>query len=307
MKISITTSKFISKNSKTLDQILLNPEISVSYNPYGRKLTEDEILNFCSDSEIIIAGTEPYNKNVLSKLNKLKIISRVGIGTDSIDLNFANSLGIKVLNTATAHVNSVSEYILSTILAISKNLLNYNNQVKSGIWDKKLNFELSGTKIGFIGHGNVTKRFIDLYEKTFNLEIRYFDPYCKEFKNVKKINKINDLIEWSNILIPIVPLNEETKNLLNSENLKYLTNGNIIIHASRGGVINENDLYDYLINNNESIAYIDVFENEPYKGKLLSLDNTFCSPHIAGYSKESRLSMENLALTNAIKFFKNEK
>ena len=122
-----------------------------------------------------------------------------------------------------------------------------------------------------------------------------------------KINNINDLIRWSNILIPVVPLNEETNNLLNSENLKYLANGNIIIHASRGGVINENDLYDYLINNNESTAYIDVFENEPYNGKLLSLDNTFCSPHIAGYSKESRLSMENLALTNAIKSYKNEK
>ena len=76
----------------------------------------------------------------MSKLNKLKIISRVGIGTDSIDLNFANSLGIKILNTTKSHVNSVSEYMLSTILAISKNLLNYNNEVKSGIWQKKNKF-----------------------------------------------------------------------------------------------------------------------------------------------------------------------
>ena len=307
MKISITTSNFILKNSKIINQILLNRDISISYNPYGRKLTENEILSFCADSEIIIAGTEIYNKKVLSKLNKLKIISRVGIGTDSIDLNFANSLGIKILNTTKSHVNSVSEYMLSTILAISKNLLNYNNEVKSGIWQKKITFELSGTKIGFIGYGNVTKRFIELYKKTFNLEIRYFDPYCKESNNVMKMDNITDLIEWSKILIPIVPLNESTNNLLNSKNLKHLANGSIIIHASRGGVINENDLYDYLINSNESVAYIDVFENEPYNGKLLSLDNTFCSPHIAGYSKESRLSMENLALINSIEFLKNEK
>lgn len=256
-------------------------------------------INYLNQFDGIIAGTEKYDNKLLSKLHNIKVISRVGVGLDSIDINSAKKYNIAIENTPTAHVDSVAQFNLAVYYLLKSNIINYSNQMRNKIWKKSFHDLAGYEKIGFYGLGRVSLQTINLLN-TDKLSVAYFDPYVNNIK-YKKVKRLEKLFSESDTIFINAPLNEQTKESVNDKVLKFLKNGSKIICCSRGGIINESSLVEYLTHCKKSACFLDVFKSEPYDGELLNLENLYSSPHVAGYSKTSRLLMEEEAILNCIK------
>ena len=150
MKVLVSTSNFC-EFCKSPEEILLKNGFDVIKNPFGRKMTSGEILDLAEDISLIIAGTEQYDSNLLSKLYNLKTISRVGVGIDNIDLDFAKNKGINIFNTSLSPSLAVAEFTMALILNNLKKLNENTSFIKNGIWKKKSGFLLSNKTVGIVG------------------------------------------------------------------------------------------------------------------------------------------------------------
>ena len=295
MNAVITTSPF-NKENNFLKKLISNG-VSVSFNEKGRKLTKEEIKEFLKnkDPDIIIAGTENYNSEIFDICPNLKIISRVGIGLDSVDLEGCEKRNIKVSNTPDAPSNAVAELIIGQMICCLRGI-NYTKN-----WNRYIGREISSCKIGIIGYGRIGKKVMKKLDGFSPKEIMVNDINLSiQFKNfVEKSRIFNecDVISFH------VPLTSKTKNLLNKNTLNLLKKDAIIINMSRGGIINEDDLYDWLKDNPSASAVIDTFEEEPYNGSLLGLKNAYLTPHLGSCTKKSRKEMEDGSVINVLKHF----
>lgn len=302
MFVQVTTSTFGKAGSKPIEY-LKSKGINFKTNPYGRRLTEDEAIEVISGATGLIAGVEPLTENVLKQLPDLKVISRCGTGMNNVDLETAKELGIKVFNTPTIHVDGVAELALTAALSSLRNVVRNDKTVRTGAWSKTMGRSLYDKKIGIIGFGKVGKKFCELL-LPFTKNLFFFDPYVDkkdEYTFGAKRVELNELIKVSDVLSIHVPYTKENHHMINAENLELAKEDVTIINTSRGGLIHEDDLFDFLKNHPESAAYLDVFENEPYDGKLVSLENTTFSPHVGTSTKETREEMELEASINLLK------
>ena len=248
----------------------------------------------------IIAGLERYNFHTFNGQNNLKVISRTGVGIDSLDLNYLQKKNIKVLRLKNELTDSVAELFVTLILISLRKIIPNFNFLKKGIWKPIIGNNIKNKKIGIIGFGKIGKKIYKLL-KIFNCNFYFFEKKKLVNKNLKKIS-LEKIFQECDVACVSLNLNNETKNIINS---KILNRGNkkiIIINASRGAIINENDLFNFLKRNKESSAFLDCFVEEPYNGKLLKLSNTFSIPHIASYTEETRREMEISASKNLIKY-----
>lgn len=307
MLVQVTTSTFGKAGSKPVDY-LKSKGIPFKTNPYGRKLTEEEAVEVISGADAIIAGTEPLTENVLNQLPGLKIISRCGTGMNNVDLDAAEKLGIKVFNTPTVHVDAVAELALAGTLASLRGFARNDRTVRSGEWKKSMGRSLYDKSVGIIGFGKVGRRFCELlYPFTTNLF--FYDPYLDEqtsdSNGVKRVT-LHQLFENSDIISLHVPYTKENHHMINAENLGIAKKDVTIVNTSRGGLINEDDLYTFLRDNPGAGAYLDVFEKEPYDGRLKELENVILSPHVGTSTKETREEMELEAAMNLVKALEDE-
>lgn len=302
MYIQVTTSTFGKAGSKPIEY-LESKGISFKVNPYRRKLTEEEAVEVISGAEGLIAGTEPLTEKVLSHLPKLKIISRCGTGMNNVDLEAAEKLGIKVFNTPTIHVDSVAELALTAALSSLRNIVKNDKTVRTGEWKKSMGRSLYNKNIGIIGFGKVARKFCELL-LPFTTNLFFYDPFVAEKDSypydIQQL-PLDELFEISDILSLHVPYTEENHHMINEGNLSLAKEDVTIINTSRGGLINEEDLYKFLKDHPQAAAYLDVFENEPYDGHLRELDNTTLSPHVGTSTMETREEMELEASINLAK------
>lgn len=298
--VLITTNSFYSFQAIGIDKIESKYGLKMKHsNDIFKNDNIETQINYLNQFEGIIAGTEKYDNKLLSKLHNIKVISRVGVGLDSIDIKSANKNNIAIENTPTAHVDSVAQFNVAVYYLLKSNIINYSNQMRNKIWKKSFHDLAVYDKIGFYGLGKVSLKTINLLNID-KLNVVYFDPYVNNLK-YKKVNSLEKLFAGSDTIFINAPLNEQTKNSVNDKVLKSLKNGSKIICCSRGGIINESSLVNYLTFNNKSSCFLDVFKNEPYVGELLNLENLYASPHVAGYSRSSRLLMEEEAILNCLK------
>lgn len=300
MKIQITTSSFGDEGPKPLKH-LENFNIKLKMNPFGRSLTEDEAIKVISDADGLIAGTEPLTEKVLKELPNLKVISRCGAGMDSVDLKAAERLGIKVINTPDVHVSSVAELALAGILCLYRNIPSGDTQIKNSKWIKTTGRSLFEKKIGLVGMGKVATK-LALLLKPFNVELKGYDPFVKN-TDIRMVKNLDEVLIESDIISIHVPYNKSTKHMLNDDNLRLLKHDALIVNTSRGGIIDEEALYKFLTANPASSAFLDVFNIEPYTGKLIELPNILLSPHVGARTKQTREEMEfqsAINLTNAL-------
>lgn len=295
MKIQITTSSFGDAGSKPVKH-LENFNVKFKINPYGRALTEDEAIEVISDADGIIAGTEPLTEKVLKELPNLKVISRCGTGMDSVDLKSAERLGIKVMNTPNVHVSSVAELALTGILCLYRNIPTGDTQIKNSKWVKTTGRSLFEKKVGLVGMGKVAAK-LALLLKPFNVELKAYDPFAKN-TGIKMVKNLNEVLSESDIISIHVPYNKSTKHILNDDNLQLLKHDALIVNTSRGGIIDEEALFKFLAGNPASSAFLDVFDKEPYTGKLIELPNILLSPHIGARTQQTREEMEFQATVN---------
>ncbi len=299
----------------TFGQFSDSPKILLDQNGYdiftnqlGRKLESSEIIELAKYSVGIIAGTEPYTKEVLQKLPHLKVISRLGVGMDNIDLETAKGMGIKVYKTQTTPAQAVAELVVGLMVNIGRKISIQFSELKNGTWNKQMGELLHGKTLGIIGLGTIGKTLVKLV-KGFNFNILAFDIFHDEgFAKENNIAycSLDNLLSKSDIVSTHLNLSENNIGLMGEKQFAIMKPSSIFINTSRGEVVDEKALYHALKSKEIGAAGIDVFQKEPYKGQLKDLKNVVLTPHIGSYAKEIRIQMEIEATKNLINGLENE-
>ncbi len=277
-------------------------------------LPKDKLRERLQDADAIITRSATnVDKKLLDAAPKLKVIVRAGVGVDNVDIEYASKLGVLVMNVPAANTVSAVEHTMNHILCCLRMLPYAHDELKNKkIWNRKkwMGKELYGKVVGIIGFGHigpeVAKRCM-----VFNAKVLVYDPYIKPEKatnmNCAYLSDIKELIKRSDIITIHTPKTEETINMITEKELAIAKDGVILINCARGGLYNEQDLYNGLKSGKIRAAGIDVFEHEPPKDSpLLSLDNIIVTPHIGANTKEAQLRIAVEAADEVIKALKGE-
>ena len=272
----------------------------------------EEIKKKIIECDGISIRTAKLPAEVIRGAKNLKIISRHGVGYDNIDLEAAKEKNISISITATANAVAVAEHVMFMLLNISKRKDMYDKTVKSGRFNDRnklpKTIELWNKNILIMGFGRIGKSLIKRCIG-FEMNVYVYDPFVskEEIESIggKKIEDLKAGVKKMDALTLHMPLNEKTKNIINYDVLKNMKKNCIIINASRGGIINENDLNKSLNENKIFGAGLDVFDTEPpdNDNPLLKNDKTFLSPHTAAFTEECMVRMGKETIQNIIDFF----
>lgn len=308
MKIFIATYPFSKFNRSPLDQ-LSETGWEIVINPLGRRLKAGEVKRFINDADAVIAGTEPYTKDVLSECTNLKVINRVGIGLDSVDMAYCGERGINVTYTPEGPSQAVAELTVGNIINLTRNILPSDHSVREGAWNRYMGFLSSELTIGIVGIGRIGKRVCKLLQP-FNATILANDiepdlEFGKEY-GVRWVSK-DQLFRESDLVTIHIPYNESNHHYIDRKTISLMHTDSYFINTSRGSIVDEDALTDALCQKHLAGAALDVFEHEPYDGPLKKLDNVILTAHIAASARETRFQMEKVAVENCIRVLRNEK
>lgn len=302
-KVLITTVPFAEKNELPL-RLLKESGIHYEINPLARKLTEDELANLVCDFDILIAGTEQISDKVMSCAKSLKLISRVGIGLDGVDLLSAKNRGINVSYTPDAPAPAVAELTLGLIFSLLRHINIANLELHKGHWRRHSGRRVSEIQFGIIGAGRIGRRVIDFLE-AFGARILVHDSnpsLARDLDLNVEWTTLDNIFNKSDLISLHVPLTGKTRNMITFEELERMKPNAMIINTSRGGIINENALYQALKFGHLGGAALDVFEQEPYTGPLSEIDRCILTSHMGSMSDDCRARMEIEATEEAVRF-----
>jgi len=272
----------------------------VQFNETGEKLNGDSLCDFLCDCDKAIVGLEEIDEKILERLPRLKVISKYGVGLDAIDLSALRKYKVALGWTPGVNKRSVSELALGLMLGLLRKIPEGNNEVTAGLWRQHIGRTLTGKTIGIIGFGNVGKDLAKLLV-AFECNIYAYDLLEDEnFKGLKNIHymDLDQLLSESDVVSLHLPLDSSTRNILNSDKLNLMKQESILINTARGGLVDEQVLYEKLIEGRIAGAAFDVFEYEPpNNSRLLDLNNFIATPHIGGSSQESILQMGRAAIS----------
>ncbi len=281
-----------------LNKILEDNGLKVSYEP---KITPEQIKEKISNFNIVIVRSRTtLTKEMIEKADKCKIIARVGVGLDNVDQVAAKEKNIRVINAAEGAMNAVAELVLGFMLALARQTTRGDRAIRNGQWLKNelKGTELRGKYLGIVGLGNIGKRLGRL-ARALNMNIIGYDvvPIDEEFAKEVGLMKadLDTLLQSSDYISIHVPLLDSTYHLINAQKISTMKKTAKIINTSRGGVVDEDALYDALKNGNLGGAALDVFEKEPAIGSnLAELDNVILTPHIGAQTKEAQSLAANI-------------
>ncbi|MDA7809236.1 phosphoglycerate dehydrogenase [bacterium] len=308
MRVLITTVPFASQDRTPINK-LEAAGIEYLINPLGRKLKEEELAGLIPDFDCVIAGTEQIGIRALKNAQKLKLISRVGVGLDSVDLLEAKRRGVKVSYTPDAPAPAVAELTLGLMLSLLRSVSLSNKDLHSGKWSRYFGRRLSNCTVGIIGAGRigslVIKQLGAFGVKSILVSDLDRSKLMESRENVAWADN-QTLFEHADILSVHLPLTSETRNLITSKDMLKMKDDAIIINTSRGGIINENDLFEILKSGHLGGAAVDVFEKEPYEGPLATLDRCVLTAHMGSMTLDCRIKMEVEATQEVIRFCNGE-
>jgi len=291
-----------------LNKVLQENGLKVSYEP---QITPDQIKEKISNYNIIIVRSRTkLTKELIDNATKCKIIARVGVGLDNIDEAAAKARNIRVINAVEGAMTAVAELVLGLMLALARQISLADREIRNGKWLKKelVGTELKGKYLGIVGLGNIGKRLGRL-AKGLNMNLIGYDviPIDEAFSKEVGLMKadLGTLLSSSDYVSLHVPLLDSTYHLINAEKLATMKKTAKIINTSRGGVIDEEALYDALKKGNLGGAALDVFETEPAIGnKLATLPNVICTPHIGAQTKEAQSLAANIIAEKIIQILR---
>lgn len=277
--------------------------------------TEEEVIENAKDADVIIAVYEPLTKKVLESLPNLKMVMYRSIGFNSIDLDFANEIKLPVGHCSQYCTQEVADWVLGSILMHNRRLNDFNNSVKI---DKKWDYELypsmrrlAKQKVGLIGFGSIP-RLVTKRLAAFGADVLAYDPFVSdedfEKLGVKKAS-LEEIFEKCDYISSHLPLNESTEKLIDKKLFSLVKEEAVFINSSRGGVVNEDDLYEALKEGKLSYAILDVLSTEQpdvYNNKLINLETVFITPHIAFYSQDAFKQGAADTINNIYKYFKGD-
>ena len=281
--------------------------------------SEKNLIDKLKNTDAIAIVTARLSSNVLKNCNKLQIVSRHGVGYDNVDLKFLNKKNIPLTITIKANALTVAEHVFAMMFYFNKNLYEFDKSVREQQWNKlkiinnkiiAINSELSKKNIFIIGFGRIGKELAKRCN-AFNMDVTIFDPFIDDTiitqHKVTKINNIDEGLRKADYVSIHIPLNTQTKNLININNLNIMKSNAFIINTSRGGIINEHDLNIALNNSVISGAGLDVLLDEPPKNNnpLIKNPKVIFSPHIASHTKECWERHGKETIQNIFDFFNN--
>jgi len=258
-------------------------------------LDKEQLINNIGDVEfLVVRSATKVTSDVLNAGKMLKVVGRAGTGLDNIDVETAKKLGIKVYNTPGANAISVAELTLGLLLALVRHIPRGTQGLKEGKWEKKAlkGNEIFEKTLGIVGFGAIGKE-VAKRAAAFGMKIIAYDPFVKETElPVRLTEELNDLLKEADVITLHLPLTENTKHFIGESEFSNMKDGVIIINAARGGIVDEQALYNALISGKISGAALDVFEVEPpideLRRKLLGLDNVIATPHVGASTHEGQ-------------------
>ena len=284
--------------SPTLKEILEKNGLKVTYEP---EITPEQIAEKIGNFQVVVVrGRTKLSRELIEKADKCKIIARVGVGLDNIDEEAAKEKNIRVINAVEGATTAVAELVIGLMLSMAREITRADREIRNGNWIKKelMGSELKGKYLGIIGLGNIGKRLGRL-TRALNMNIIGYDviPIDDEFSKEVGLMKadLGTLLSSADYVSLHVPLLDSTHHMINAEKLKLMKHTARIINTSRGGVIDEEALYNSLKEGNIAGAALDVFEVEPATGnRLTTLPNFIATPHMGAQTKEAQLLAANI-------------
>ena len=253
---------------------------------------DKDLANHIKDCEIVVLrSATKLTKEVLDKAEQLKIIARCGVGIDNVDLDFAKSKSIFVTNSPSANLISVVELTVALIISVSRKLSLADSHLKKGEWNRSqfLGNELYGKTLGIVGFGKAG-RLVAERMKSFGMSIVFYDPYVTDWNGSEESIKLDDLLRTADVVSIHVIKTKDTENLISKDMLDLLKPSSVIINTSRGGVLDEDYLFELLESEKIFGAGLDVYSNEPPKNvdRYNGL-NLVTTPHIGASTNEAQL------------------
>ncbi len=296
------------KVDPVLNKILSENGLQVTYEP---EITPEQIQEKIDKFNIVIVRSRTkITKEIIEKAKNCKIIARVGVGLDNIDLDAAKVKNIRVINAVEGAMTAVAEQVLGLMLSLARNIARADREIRNGNWLKKelMGTELKGKYLGIVGLGNIGKRLGRL-AKGLNMNIIGYDviPIDEEFAKEVGLMKtdLDTLLQSSDYVSLHVPLLDSTYHMIDAQKLAIMKSTAKIINTSRGGVIDEKALYDAIKNGNLGGAALDVFEKEPATDSpLATLPNVILTPHIGAQTKEAQSLAANVIAEKIIQILR---
>lgn len=267
--------------------------------PWFNCKTEDDLIRDCKGFKSLINQYAPFTEKVFKALSpELKVVVRYGVGVDNVDLQAATKYGVKVCNVPDYGMYEVADQAMALTLALARKVVFCNNRVKSGVWNYQEAipiYRLSSLTVGVIGVGRIGTAYSER-AKAFGMKVIAYDEYAQKSgrtKDYMEMVSLDELLTRADIISIHCPL-DGNRDLIAAEQFSKMKSSAYIINVSRGGIINEADLYQALKNGWIAGAACDVFSPEPVSrdNLLLTLDNFLATPHIAWYSEQAALDLE---------------
>lgn len=298
-KILVSTTSFDAENISELS-LLKAKGFKIVLNPHGRRLKEEEVELLLQDQVLgMIAGVEPLSRAVLEKAKSLKVISRCGIGLDSVDLNAASDLGIRVFNTPEAPMVAVAELTIGLILNLLRRISEADRNVRAGEWKPLMGNLFASQTFGAIGYGRIGRRVCQM-ARAFGAKVIAYDKNETSVEADVKFLPMRTIFQEADVISLHVPYEKETHHLVGDQMLGSMKSNAILINTARGGIIDEEALCRALKDKKIAGAALDVFEKEPYKDCLRAFPQVVLTSHMGSYAKEARIQMERTAAKNLL-------
>ncbi len=262
------------------------------------KLSPEELAKIIGEYDgLIVRSQTKVTKDIIEAAKNLKIIGRAGVGIDNVDVSAATKKGIIVMNTPGGNTISAAEHTVSMMLALSRNIPQANSSLKAKEWKRKdfMGSEVLGKTLGILGLGRigaeVAKRAL-----SFGMNLIAYDPFVTleyaQKLGVRLVQKKEDLFKEADYITLHMPVNEETKYLINKETIAIMKDGVRIINCARGAIINDKDLAEAIKSGKVKGAALDVFQKEPpFDNPLLDLPNVIVTPHLGASTEEAQVNV----------------
>ena len=275
----------------------------------GSIYTEEEMKAAVEDADAVIVGVDPMNADVLSCAKKLKMISKYGVGTDNIDLDYCKEHGITVEITRGANSAAVADFAFALMLGLARRMVEIDKGCRVGDWSKKESLDVYGKKLGVLGLGAIGKGVVRR-ARGFDMEIYGYDVFRDEAflkENHVKFTDVEEIFRECDFISVHLPLLKETEHLIDKKLLSTAKKNLILINTARGGIIDEKDLYEALKEGRIYGAGIDAFECEPAsESPLLELDNVILGSHCAASTRGAVDKMTEMAASHVLEYFSRE-
>ncbi len=298
VRILVTPRSFGKSNPRPLE-MLQEKGYELVLNPYGRILTEAEMAEAIAEVDGVVIGVDPLGEAVLRHASRLRAISKYGIGTDNIDLGYARQAGIPVAVAAGANSESVADYAMALMLAVSRRVVQIDRQCRQGDWQKFNTQSVYGKTLGLIGLGaigrGVARRAAGFGMRVMAHDVMWNEEAARDL-GIERAT-VEDILCQADFVSLHLPLNNETRHMIGAAELAQMKPTAVLINTARGGIVDEAALLDALRRKAIWGAGLDVFEQEPPADDgWFALENVVIGCHCAASTVEA---VDNMGLISA--------